>query len=84
MKVRDNTLKILVNNLSLRDYAYVTKDISNLEIEIERLNNIIDKIELSLNFNIEYLQEFNEMKSRIDEDKEILRFIKELKEYSKK
>lgn len=84
MKVRDNTLKILVNNLSLRDYAYVTKDISNLEIEIERLNNIIDKIELALNFNIEYLQEFNEMKSRIDEDKEILRFIKELKEYSKK
>ena len=47
--------------------------------EIERLNNIIDKIELALELNIEDLKDNYEMQSRIDEDKEILRFIKELK-----
>lgn len=54
--------------------------ISKLEYEIERLNNIIDKIELALELNIKDLEEMSEMKSRVDEDKEILRFIRELKE----
>ncbi len=45
MKIKDNTLSILVENLSLKDYVNVTKDISELEIEIERLNNIINELE---------------------------------------
>ena len=45
MKIKDDTLSILVENLSLKDYVNVTKDISELEIEIERLNNIINELE---------------------------------------
>lgn len=45
MKINDDTLSILVENLSLKDYVEVTKDISELEIEIERLNNIINELE---------------------------------------
>ena len=51
----------------------------NKQAKINRLNNIIDKIELALELNIEDLKENSEMKSRVDEDMEILRFIKELK-----
>ena len=45
MKINDNTLSILVENLSFKDYVEVTKNISELEIEIDRLNNIINELE---------------------------------------
>ena len=46
--------------------------------EIERLNNIIDKLEFNLKLNIEDLEENGFSEARIDEDKEILRFIEYL------
>lgn len=53
--------------------------IANLEREVERLNNIIDKLEFNLKLNIEDLEENGFSEARIDEDKEILRFIEYLK-----
>ena len=47
--------------------------------EIERLNNIINAIEKALKDNIEELEEHQLSRDRIDEDKNILRFIQELK-----
>lgn len=70
MKVREDTLKILVNNLSLRDYAYVTKDISNLEIEIERLNRL-------LSVEKEYREKFDKDNQRL------YNIIKEVREFAK-
>ena len=43
--ITDKVLHILVENLSFSDYILATKDISDLEVEIERLNNIIEKLE---------------------------------------
>ena len=43
MKIKDDTLSILVENLSLKDYISVTKDISELETEIDKLKNIISE-----------------------------------------
>lgn len=45
MKIKDDTLSILVENLSLKDYIEVTKGISELEVEIDKLNNIINELE---------------------------------------
>lgn len=58
----------------------VVEIIKKKDKEIERLKKIIDKIELALELNIEELEEYQLSKDRIDEDKNILRYIKELKE----
>ena len=42
--ITDKVLHILVENLSFSDYILVTKDISDLEVEIEKLKNIPNKI----------------------------------------
>lgn len=47
--------------------------------EIERLNNIINELEKGIKENIEELEEHQLSRDRIDEDKEILRFLQELK-----
>ena len=49
------------------------------DIEIERLNNIINELEKGIKENIEELEEHQLSRDRIDEDKEILRFLQELK-----
>jgi len=36
---------ILTENLCFTDYVIVTEEISNLELEIERLSNIINELE---------------------------------------
>lgn len=50
-----------------------------LKEENNRLNKIINAIEKALKDNIEELEEHQLSRDRIDEDKNILRFIQELK-----
>ena len=42
MKFSIKSTDILTENLCFTDYVIVTEEISNLELEIERLNNIIE------------------------------------------
>lgn len=60
-----------VRNLQIRN--------KRLCAEIERLNNIINELEKGIKENIEELEEHQLSRDRIDEDKEILRFLQELK-----
>lgn len=55
------------------------KRISDLEFENERLEHIIEALENGIIGNIEELEEFQLSRDRIDEDKNILRFLQELK-----
>ena len=55
------------------------QDCRRLSCEIERLNNIINELEKGIKENIEELEEHQLSRDRIDEDKEILRFLQELK-----
>lgn len=43
MKFSIKSTDILTKNLCFSDYVVVTEEISNLELEIERLNNIINR-----------------------------------------
>ena len=54
---------------------------ANVEMKqkIEKLNNIINELEKGIKENIEELEEHQLSRDRIDEDKEILRFLQELK-----
>ena len=45
MKFSIKSTDILTENLCFTDYVIVTEEISNLELEIERLNNIINELE---------------------------------------
>lgn len=50
-----------------------------LRAENKRLNNIINELEKGIKENIEELEEHQLSRDRSDEDKEILRFLQELK-----
>lgn len=60
MKFSIKSIDILTENLCYTDYVIVTEEISNLELEIERLNNIIDQTQKIL-----YIKLMNENKEKI-------------------
>lgn len=73
MKFSIKSIDILTENLCYTDYIIVTEEISNLELEIERLNSIIKEVRECINhFAIE-----NEDYSKIynDEEKELLEIL---------
>ena len=49
MKFSIKSIDILTENLCYTDYVIVTEEISNLELEIERLNNIIKEVREYIN-----------------------------------
>ena len=63
---------------------YARQEIKVKDEKIEKLNNIINELEKGIKENIEELEEHQLSRDRIDEDKEILRFLQELKGEDKK
>ena len=57
MKFSIKSIDILTENLCYTDYVIVTEEISNLELEIERLNNIINEFEDWLNAKYEEMHD---------------------------
>ena len=49
MKFSIKSTDILLENLCFTDYVIVTEEISNLELEIERLNSIIKEVREYIN-----------------------------------
>ena len=66
-------------NMNIYDIPIVVEQLEKENKEIERLNNIINELEKGIKENIEELEEHQLSRDRIDEDKEILRFLQELK-----
>ena len=75
MKFSIKSIDILTENLCYTDYVIVTEEISNLELEIERLNNIINEFEDWLNAKYEemhdiwYVKVLNKLQELKGDDK---------------
>ena len=79
---RDVNKAILENEsqiFELKKEEIINQKLKEKDKEIKRLNNIINELEKGINENIEELEEHQLSRDRIDEDKEILRFLQELK-----
>ena len=57
MKFSKKSTDILTENLCFTDYTIVTEEISNLELEIERLNNIIKHTDSWIDRTIEIIKQ---------------------------
>ena len=80
MKFSIKSTDILTHNLCYSDYVVVTEEISNLELEIERLNKIIKDIKSQLDYLETYSSKedvFEDMKRRLDRIDKIIGSDKE-------
>ena len=78
IKENEKTYQVQIEELTNR-VEYEQRRNQRKDKEIERLNNILKALEKGIKDNIAELENLTFSYDRIDEDKEILRFLQELK-----